>query len=136
MGGSQGWRRPGCRRWEGLCGGRGGGHGARPSTPPPRTPRRTPGEGPAMLPVIGEEVEVIARNAEGAREARGPKAHQGPADIAERELGLRLRRIDQARVIARGAYGAGPDVVEMTIETNGIEDIVGRPMLVAAFAES
>src|ERR1700677_2775592 len=85
----------------------------------------------AMLAIIGQKVEMITGNAEGAGEDGRPKSDQRPGDVLEDELRLCLRSVDQARAGAGRVDGTGSHAIEVPIKPNRVEDVPGLSVLSA-----
>ena len=85
----------------------------------------------SLCPVLGEEMEVVSRYIEGARELRSPDTDECPVDVPEIELWLDRRGFGQRQTFQGGLHGAGVDVVKVTIDAKGVEEILGIPIPVA-----
>ena len=85
----------------------------------------------SFSPVLGEEVEVVSRDIEGARELRSPYTDECPVDVPEIELWLDRRGFGQRQTFQGGFHGASVDVVKVTIDAKGVEEIVGIAVPVA-----
>ena len=78
---------------------------------------------------------MVARDAEGAREAGRPQADQRAVDVAETEFALGLGGIDEARAGLRRIHRASADPPEVPVQADRVEDVARIPALVAATLE-
>ena len=85
----------------------------------------------SLSPVLGEEVEVVSRDIEGAGELWSPYTDECPVDVPEIELWLNRRGFGQRQTFEGGFHGASVDVVKVTIDAKGVEEIRGIPIPVA-----
>src|ERR1700747_341689 len=85
----------------------------------------------SLRPVLGEEVEVVSRYIEGARELRSPYPDECPVDVPEIELWLDRRGFGQRQTFQGGSHGASVDVAKVTIYAKCVEEIVGIAIVVA-----
>src|SRR5258708_19318666 len=75
--------------------------------------------------VLGDEVEVISRDAKGARIARRPDAHERALDRVEMEFRLSLGRGEKPRAFAGSLHCARMHALKSAIHAQGIEEIFG-----------
>src|SRR5271156_5577212 len=90
---------------------------------------------PPVQAVVGDEMKVIALDAERTRESRRPQADQRPVDVAEAELTLCLARIGKASARRRWIDCSGADADEVSIQADRVENISGYAIPVSALFE-
>src|SRR3981189_1037998 len=85
----------------------------------------------SLRTILGEKVEVVTGDVEGARELRRPNTHECAVDFFEVELRLDGCRFRQGKAIEGRLHRAGMNVSKMSIDPECIEEIVGIAILVA-----
>src|SRR5260370_637161 len=85
----------------------------------------------SLRTVLGEKVEVVTSDVEGARELRSPDPHECAVDFFKVELRLDGRGFRQGKAIKGCLHCAGVNVSKMSIDPECIEKIVGIAILVA-----
>src|SRR5258708_29328929 len=85
----------------------------------------------SLRTILGEKVEVVTSDVEGARELRRPNTHECAVDFFEVELRLAGRSLRQGKAIEGRLHRAGVNVSKMSIDPECIEEIVGVAILVA-----
>ena len=85
----------------------------------------------SLRTILGEKVEVVTGDVEGARELRRPNTHECAVDFFEVELRLDGRSFRQGKAIEGRLHRAGVNVGKMSIDPECIEEIVGITILVA-----
>src|SRR5258708_15131712 len=78
---------------------------------------------PTFCAVLGDEVEVISRDAKGTRITWRPYARERALDIFETEFRLSLGRGEKPRAFAGSFNCACMHAVENAIDTQGIKQI-------------
>src|SRR6516164_2572272 len=86
----------------------------------------------SFLAVLREEMEMISRNAEGARKAGRPQSHQGSRNICEAKFTLRLGSVDEPRSFFGWAHDPGPNSIERAVESEGVKNVAGGSQRVTA----
>ena len=78
-----------------------------------------------MPTILGDEVKMISRNAEGAGEAGRPQADERPFDMLEVKfaLGFRGLCLYKARTFLRWTDRSGANGREVAIKAHRIEDV-------------
>jgi hypothetical protein len=85
----------------------------------------------ALRAVFGKEVEVIARDVEGARKLWSPESHEGSIDIRKIEFRLLSRSLGERKSIELRVHGASVDMREVAIDAEGVKEIIRITVLVA-----
>src|SRR5829696_6520456 len=79
---------------------------------------------PASLPVLGDEVEVIARHVKPLSVIWKAEAHEAAPSVAQFEGWLVLHHLDEGRVrLALSWHAARLDVVEKAVYPNGVAHV-------------
>src|SRR5260370_42451728 len=89
----------------------------------------------SLRTILGEKVEVVTSDVEGARELRRPNTHECAVDFFEVELRLDGRSFRQGKAIEGRFHRAGVNVSKMSIDPECIEEIVGIAILVADMSD-
>jgi len=92
-------------------------------------------EVPPFFPIVRNEVEVIARNAERARESRRPKANKGALDVAPRKFDLTATGSFQRHTVGGWSDGTRVHRLEIGIDLECIKVIFGSPAAVTCLFE-
>ena len=91
---------------------------------------------PTGSPVLGNEVEVIARHVEPLSIIGKAEAHEAAPDVVQLEDGLVLHDLDEGRVgLALPGHAARLDVVEKAVYPNGVSRVRVAEDAVQARAE-
>src|SRR4051812_21534819 len=90
---------------------------------------------PTATPVLGDEVEVVARHVEPLGVIREAEAHEAAPDVVQLEGRLVLNHFDEGRIgLALPGHAARLDVAEKAVYSNGVAHVrvAGDPVQAGA----
>src|SRR5260370_37161094 len=85
----------------------------------------------AMLTVLGDEVEMISRNAERTGEAGRPQTNERAIDIVEVKFALRFCSLGEAHPISRRTDSSGAHGRKAAVKSKRVKDVRGGSEAVA-----
>lgn len=93
--------------------------------------RGTVEEMSTMPTVLGDEMEMISRNAERTGEAGRPQTNECAVDIVEVKFTLRFCRLGEAHSFFRWTDRSGAHVRKAAVKPKRVKDVAGGPKAVA-----